>query len=702
MQTYSRVKAARKTAYKKINAEIFRFNMVKPPICEWAERTIILPEGTTRFPGLLDMDLTPYWREVLGHGHPSSPTRTVSVMKGSQSGFTANVLIPLICYIISENPDPILFTASDQAMAAKTIAERLDPILMASHLAYLIRPNVIKKGNGPTGDTKLEKQFAGGALTARGTNNPDSFRMFSAKYVFADDWDTAPQKVGKEGSPKGLIQGRQTSYGDSALTIFGSTPTDILTSQILKQYLLGTQKKWNWPCPHCGEFMVMDWRIDLGDEKFAGIVWELDRYKKLIKDSIFFKCPHCEKLVSERDKYDLNKAGIWVSGVEHPIEDLHESYSINGLIIPPGFTNWTTLVQEFLAACPPGEKTKINDLINFKNQRLGQPSEESGEAPRVTELMKNTRNYQPGIIPDVTCASDGNGRIIMLTLACDINGWYKSDLEDVRLDYELVAHTSNGVTYSVDHGSIGTFKRNVHKTKEERDEDGARVKWTITHGVQNSVWKPFEEVIRKIYPLESELLKTGIPANGESKGAGGGMSVNITVCDTGMGNAQVMQFVQSFDDIFIFGIKGRVEKNYRAIIRDTQPIKRSSEKPRHLYIAEVNQIKDDLAGYMQLREGEDGSFPPGYMNFPQPRDDKYIMKTFFNQYESERRVEEVQNGTVVGYKWEKKNNDVQNHFWDVRVYNLAAPLIYLDIFKQSNPSKYKNYTWEDFVALITG
>lgn len=671
--------------------------MSKPPICEWAERTLILPEETTRYPGSLDMDWTPYWREVLGHGHPSSPTRTVSVMKGSQSGYTTNVLIPLMCYVISENPDPILFTAADQNMAAKTIADRLDPVLHASGLSYLIRPHVIKRGNGPTGDTKLDKQFAGGGLTARGTSNPDTFRMFSAKIVLADDWDTAPANVGKEGEPKGLIQGRQTMYGDSALTYFGSTPTRTLTSQILKQYLLGTQKKWHWPCPHCGEYMVMDFRIELGDEKFAGIVWELDRYKKLIKDSIFFKCPHCEALTNERDKYDLNKAGIWVSQVEQPVEDLHESYSINGLIIPPGFTNWTTIVQEYLSANPPGERTNAVANTTWLNQRMGLPSEESGEEPRVTELMKNTRTYQPGIVPDLTCAKDGNGRIMMLTLSCDLNGIMKPELQDVRLDWELVAHTTTGVTYSVDHGSIGTFKRNVHKTQEERDADGDRVKWTANHGIKNSVWKDFEDIMRKIYPLESDLQ----PKAGESKGDDQGRSVDITIVDTGFCNSQAMQFIESIDDCFIFGVKGRIEKNYRPIIRDTEPVKRSKESPNNLYIIEVNQIKDELAAHMQLREAEDGSFPSGYMNFPEPRDGKYTMKSFFNQYEAERRVEEIHNGTVVGYKWEKKNNDVQNHFWDVRVYNLVAPLIYFDIFKRSDPARYKNYSWEDFVALFT-
>jgi len=30
---------------------------------------------------------------------------------------------------------------------------------------------------------------------------------------------------------------------------------------------------------------------------------------------------------------------------------------------------------------------------------------------------------------------------------------------------------------------------------------------------------------------------------------------------------------------------------------------------------------------------------------------------------------------------------IENHFWDVEIYNIAAPYIYMDLIKRSNPSK---------------
>ena len=104
---------------------------------------------------------------------------------------------------------------------------------------------------------------------------------------------------------------------------------------------------------------------------------------------------------------------------------------------------------------------------------------------------------------------------------------------------------------------------------------------------------------------------------------------------------------------------------------------------------------------MKLRTGMDGSQPEGFMNFPQPSNGKYTMKSYFSHYEGEKRTEVVKNEEVVGFNWEKKNSQSINHFWDVRIYNLAAREIYLDMVKQTD-TRIKSLTWSDFVELMLG
>ncbi|MFN0254495.1 terminase gpA endonuclease subunit [Pedobacter ureilyticus] len=688
MINYTEINNARISALREINADIFGFNLVKPLPADWMEKTIYIPASTSVRPGLYSFEFTPYMREIVNILHPTDITRFVSIIKDGQSGFTTALVVGGICYIISETPDGILFTASDIQLAAKTVEERLDPVIRSSSLNHLIRPNVIKRSNNRSGDTSKKKEFAGGTLTSAGTNSANTFRMFSAKYIFADDYDTSPTEIGKEGSPKMVMKTRQNSFGDKAKTFMISTPTVTQTSATYKQYLLGTQEKWNWPCPHCGQYFPVEWFVKLEDGSKSGVIYDLDDEKKLIPDSIRYVTPCCKGIILEKEKYDLNLLGKWIPTVEKPVERNHRSFQKNSIYNPPGFDGWRTLVEEWLAANPHGEKANTLLLKVFNNLRLGLPYAEVGEAPRVNELMENTREYVPGVIPDLTCEKDGNGSIIMLTLSCDINGIMETDNEDVRLDWEILAHSSSGPTYSVDHGSIGTFKRLRDKSKAERENDHNRDKYTLSHGMNFSVWPLFEELIRKSYPMESNTSET--------------RNIDITVVDTGFGEKLAMQFIKSLyaDGIMIYGVKGRVEDSYTKITVDKTKISRSKEHPKHLYNIEVNLVKEDLASFMKLKTGDDGTQPSGFMNYPQPTDGKYTMKSYFIHYEGERKTEVKKNNETVGFRWEKKNNQSLNHFWDVRIYNLVAPLVYLDIVKQSDPSL-KNLTWEEFVMMIT-
>lgn len=672
-----------------IQRETYDITTIKERPSKWIEDNIFLPSGVSRYTGKFSYDYSPYAREIVDRLASSDPARAIAVMKGAQSGLTQGVIVPGIAYIIAQDAAPILFTAGDKELARKTIRERFDPIIESSGLKDLIKPNVIRKKNQRTGDTDTSKEYAGGALTIEGTNNVNKLRQYSVKIVFADDYEAAPRTDKEEGSIRKLIEGRQTSYGNLAKTFFISTPKIKQTSNIEPVYLLGDQRKWHWTCPHCNTEICPEWRIELGDGDYAGIVYKLDDRKRIINKSVAYKCQNCRELIPERMKYDLNLKGRWIPTAEPEIENYY-SYQLNSLIIPPGFITWVDLAKEWNEACPVGEPVDREMLKAFVTIRLGQTFEEQGESPKVIQLMRNTREYEIGIIPDITSDEDQNGKIVMLTLAVDINGIMKEVedgrmVEDVRADWEILAHSETGATYSIDHGSIGTFKRRRERSKKEQSEDFERDRWTITHNVERSIWPELEKIMRATYFTQS----------GEE------MNILITLVDTGFGEKHAMQFIKSVNDLHIYGVKGRTEKNYRSIMKDTSPIKRSTEQPKYLYILEVDQIKDDLAEFMKARLGEDDSQPKGFMNFPQPSDGKYTLKSYFIDYEGERRTEDLDSGgNVIGYKWEKKNTSARNHYWDVRVYNLAAPLIYIDLIKRSD-SKYKDLNYETFVALVT-
>ncbi len=76
------------------------------------------------------------------------------------------------------------------------------------------------------------------------------------------------------------------------------------------------------------------------------------------------------------------------------------------------------------------------------------------------------------------------------------------------------------------------------------------------------------------------------------------------------------------------------------------------------------------------------------------------MNTYFKHFQSEVRKEVIENGESTGWKWEKKNSSVENHFWDVRIYNNAARDMFIDLIKRTDPSQFKDLTWDLFVESL--
>lgn len=666
--------------WKKVFADIqkkaFKMNMEKPLPSKWIEENIYLPEGVSRYKGRFSYDLSPYAREIVDRLYTGDPSRAVAVMKGAQTGITQGVIVPGMVYIISEDPAPQLFMAADKELAKKSIEERFDPIMSSSNLQYLIRPSVIRAKNQRTGDTSLSKEYAGGRLTIEGTINVNKLRQISVRNIWADDWDAAPKANKKEGSTRKLAEGRQTSYGNLAKTFYISTPTTKGDSNIEEVYELGDQRKWNWECPHCSGWFPMEWRVKLNENDYAGIVYQLNEKKQLINESVKYKCPHCSELINESQKYELNLKGKWVPTAEPVIENYY-SYHLSSLVAPAGFITWVDLVKEWLEACPPDLPVDQSKLKTFLNIRLGQTWEEKGEIPEVMLLMNNIRNYPPGEVPDVLVDEDQNGHICMLSFACDLNGIMERDLKDVRLDWEILAHSTGGQTYSVDHGSIGTFKKLRDMKAQERKEDASRDRWTAEHGQMNSIWDEVEELLNKEWVCSSGRTRT----------------IDIAVFDTGFASKYVNQFVTDYDgDALCYGVKGSSEGEYRNIHKDTKPVVRSRES-KNLYIVQGNQLKDELSHYMKLRIGDNDLQPDGFMNYPLQIEGKYTLPGYFRHYEGEHRKEVIKNGEVVGYAWGKKSSNAPNHFWDVRVYGLAARDIFIDALRQAN-SKNKDLTWD--------
>lgn len=643
----------------------------------WNEQHRSMPSGSA-FPGKFSYDKTPYTREIADRAAPTDPAKFITLMKGAQAGGSTGVIEAIIGWIISESPGHILMLTGHSDLSDEAM-NKIDLMIDSCGLRHLIKPNVLRAKNSRTGDTNKSKEFPLGSLIAGSATNHKLLRQRSCKYGFIDDFDAAPIAAKGSGSTSSMIEQRFAAYYDVMKLFYISSPELKNASNIEIEYLKGDQRKYHIPCQCCGVPIPLVWEMEIpgtdGKEK-AGITWKLDSSGRPIKSSIGYVCQECGGFFTDKNKYEFNLAGHWVPTAE-PIDEYHTSYHLSSLYAPAGMYDWEHYIKKYLEACPPGKPRIERYYKTFVNVALAQTYEETGESPKANQIQKNTRNYEIAAIPEKLSINDGNGEIIMLTCSADMNGV----IDDARLDYEIVAWAESGSSYSIMHGSIGTFipRENARKEKVDREH------WTYEENKPNSVWPEFDKVLQTVFETDS----------------GRKMQILISGLDCGHYTTHAYGYIDRTNN-FVIGLKGSKEDSTIRFGVDVAYFKPALERSK-LYILQVGLIKDYLSDCMNLkwRPHNEEAQPSGYMNFPQPSKGLYGFENYFEHYESEHRVVEASaDGKHIAARWVKKNAAVQNHMWDCRVYNIAVKEIF--VAHVGKERKDKTFTWKDLADLIMG
>lgn len=651
----------------------FLISTIKPS--EWAEQNRLMTSDISPLPGMLSYDNSPYTREIVDCFAPDHPARIIAVMKGAQIGFSTTVIEAAIGWIISQCPGNILFLVGHEELVEEAIA-KVDRMIDNSGIRNLIKPNINRRKNMKTGDTNRKKEFPGGSLISGHPSNHKLLRNRSMQYGFIDDFEAAKSVTEQSGSTRKMIEQRFAAYAKKMKLAYISTPEIKQTSNIEPVFLMGDQRYYHIYCPCCSQPIPLLWEVtsEKNQNNKAGITWQLDDNLQLIPGSVGYICQKCEGFFDDKNKNELLKKGFWKPTAE-PSQPGYYSYHISSLYAPTYMYDWEHYVREYLIACPPGQAKNESEWKAFKNLVLGETYEAEGETPKGTDLQNNNaRPYEIGIVPERLSERDGNGKIILLTCACDLNGI----VDDARLDYEIVAWAMSGACYSITHGSIGTFKPGDTKRADEKSD-----KWTYKLYQANSVWNELDKILDKTYMTDTNRQ----------------IKIFLTGVDTGHYGDYAWQYMDKSNNVLV-GLKGNKKDKYTPLGKDEKSFKFSVEK-KNLYLVNHNYVKDKLSAAIKLKWNEqyDKIQPAGFLNFPFPDKEKYQYKTYFSHWESEHRViKESKDGTGVGIIWEKKNSASQNHFWDVRVYNIVVKDIFVALFGKEN--KIQNPDWQDWVNFI--
>jgi phage terminase large subunit GpA-like protein len=657
------IKSYESELYKILDSASVKISDMKPS--EWAEANRIM---TDKLPGPFSYDNSPYTREIVDCLAPDHPAQVIAIMKGAQIGFSTGVVENGIGWIISQNPGNVLFLVGHEDVL-EDASTKVDQLIDNSGLRKLIRNTSQRSRKNKSGDKDKLKQFPNGQLKI-GLTNHKSLRNITLKFGFIDDYESMKGESKEAGNTRKMVEQRFAAHPKDRKIFFISSPELKKTSNIEPVYLLGDQRKWHFPCPCCGEFIVLEWEIpsELNPKEMAGITWKLDDKNKLIPESVGYICYKCGNFFDDRDKNDLMRKGKYIPTAE-PIQPGYYSYHVSALYATSHFYGWEHYVRDYLEAHPIGGERDESLYKTFVNVVLGQTYEEEGKSPSATQLQNNIRPYEIGSIPEKLSISDGNGRIVLITCAADMNGTE----DDARLDYEIVAYSEGGQEYSIDHGSIGTFI--------PRDKDPeSRTKFSYKKGVENSVWPLFDEVLSRIFIRDSD---------------GGKMKIFMTGLDTGYLNEYAYPYVNESNHDII-NLKGDDKEKYTSQFADQKSYKKSLEKNK-LYLVRSNYTKDVLARKINLKwdPDESGSQPFGFMNFPTPSDGKYLLTNYFSHFEAEHKIVDPKTKNFV---WKKRSDRHQNHLFDCRLYNGVVRDIYLDLV--FSDAGVKNGLWQDYVEIV--
>lgn len=387
---------------------------LRPPprlnLSAWIESNIRLPEDVSALPG--DVRLWSFQREIADAC--SDPTiERVTLVKSVRVGLST-LLTATVGSFVANEPSPILLLLPTEADCRDYVTSDLEPIFAASPLlAGLLSGDNAEGGR----NTLLSRRFPGGSLKIVAAKAPRNLRRHNVRVLLIDEADAMEPTA--EGSAVLLAERRTLSFANRKI-IMGSTPTDEVTSNVLRAYAQSDQRVFRLPCPECGTFTELTWGM---------IEWKPDQ-----PETAAFRCPSCEELIHERHKAAMIDAGRWHA--TRPEVTGHAGFRINALCSPHANAAWSKLASEFLAA-----KSDPETLKTFVNTILAEGWREAADEVDENELAARAEPFSLENVPP---------EVLIVTAGLDV--------QDDRVEVTFMGHSREDVlilAHSVVWGSPG-------------------------------------------------------------------------------------------------------------------------------------------------------------------------------------------------------------------------------------------------------
>jgi phage terminase large subunit GpA-like protein len=380
-------------------------------LSEWADRYRILSRESSAEPGQWVTAKAPYEKEIMDA--ISDPhTERVVVQKASQLGVTDSAILNPVGYFIDEDPCPMLVVQPTIELAEAFSTDRLAPMFRDMPR---LRGKVGEVRSRDQTNTLRRKAFKGGFVALGGANSAASLSGRPVRILLLDDVDRYPASAGTEGNPLQLAIARTSAFWNRKIVIV-SSPGIRGVSHVEREMEQSTKEFWYLPCPDCGMMQTLTW----------------DRIRF---DDYTHRCIECG---THSEKYRwLAGKGAWRP---HRPRDSRgnavktRGFYLSGLYNP--WIEWETLVGEFINAVRANEEGDIEPLKAFRNTRLGEVHDNTGQRVEI-DLYNERREIYPAEIPP---------GVLVLTAAADPG--------EHQIHYEIVGWGKGRESWGIEFGVI--------------------------------------------------------------------------------------------------------------------------------------------------------------------------------------------------------------------------------------------------------
>lgn len=546
--------------------------MLKPPprltVSNWADAERRLSPEASAEPGRWYTSRAEYLRGIMDAVSDPEYSRVV-VMSSAQVGKT-ELLLNCIGYYVTYDPSPIMCVQPTLSMGQAFSKDRLAPMLRDTPA---LQGKVKDPRSRDSGNTTLHKVFPGGHITIAGSNSAAGLASRPIRILLADELDRWPSSAGTEGDPLRLAERRTTTFWNSKIVIV-STPTVKDASRIEAEYIDSDQREFWVPCGDCGEEQTLKW---------SQVQWPQDEPMKAA-----YVCECCGSTWHDAARYKSISKGKWIA--RNPGQTT-AGFRLSGLYSP-----WITLgeaARDFLEAKKLPETLRV-----WINTFLGETFEVEGDGLDEEDISTRREEYEAVVPKEVALLTAG------------------ADVQDDRIEVEILGHALAEETYSIDHA--------------------------IIYGDPSApqIWRDLDTYLSQKFEKKDGTV----------------LDIKCTCIDSGGHYTQaVYDFVRTRERRRIFAIKGIGGEGKPLVGR---PSKNNIGRIK-LFPVGVDTAKELI--YSRLKISQPG---PGYCHFPAHYDDEY-----FAQLTAEQIVTKFSKG-FRRREWKKIR--ARNEALDLRVYAIAA------------------------------